>query len=171
MDALDECKDSSILIKKLQSIAVSHRVAVILISRKEDNLYRLLHQSDSLEIMAEDVDDDIKAFVEAKVNASSCLSHPSVKNLVITRLCDPHEGMFLWVYLMWKELKSCVSEAEVQEALEQLPSELNAVYTRILGGLRQSLDKSPLRLCSKVLTWVVNAIVSVHISGPSISEY
>lgn len=170
VDALDECEDSPILIRKLQSLASSHQVAVVLISRKEDILYRLLHQSDSFEIMAEDVDADIKAFVDAKINASSCLSHPSVQNLVITRLCEPHQGMFLWVYLMWKELKSCVSVAEVQEALEQVPSELNAVFARILKELRGSLDKPTLSLCLKVLTWVVTAIVSFDLFGLSISE-
>ena len=171
VDALDECEDSSTLVTKLQSVANSRHVAVILISRKEDILYRLLHQSDSLEITAEDVDADIKAFVEAKVNASSRLSHPSVRDLVITRLCEPHQGMFLWVSLVWKELKSCVSVPEVHEALELLPSELNAVFTRILKGLRDSLDKPTLRLCSKVLTWVVTAIVSVDKLELSTSEH
>lgn len=121
IDALDECEDPSDLIENFKSLANSRHVAVILTSRKEAFLYKLLHQSDSLEVMAEDVDADIKAFVKAKVNASSCLSHPSVRDLVIKRLCEPHEGMFLWVYLMWKELKSCISVPEVQEALQQLP--------------------------------------------------
>ena len=170
VDALDECEDPSVLIRKFQSVAISHHVAVILISRKEDTLYRLLHQNDSLEIMAEDVDADIKAFVDAKVNANPCLSHPAVRDLVITRLCEPHQGMFLWVYLMWKELKSCVSVAEVHEALEQLPNELNAVFSRIFKGLQRSLDKPTLSLCSKVLTWVVTAIVSFDTSEMSISE-
>ena len=161
VDALDECEDSPILIQNLQSWASSLQVAVILISRKEDILYRLLHQCDSIEIMAEDVDADITAFVDAKVNASTCLSHPSVQNLVISRLREPHQGMFLWVYLMWKELKSCVSVAEVQEALEQVPSELNAVYARILKGLQRTLDRPTLNLCSKVLMWVVTAIVGL----------
>lgn len=170
VDALDECEDSSILIKHLQSLASSHQVAVILISRKEDILYRLLHQCDSLEIMAEDVDADIKAFVDAKVNASSCLSHPSVQNLVKSRLREPHQGMFLWVYLMRKELKSCVSVVEVQTALEQVPSELNAVFARILRGLQRSLDRPTLGLCSKVLMWVVTAIVGFVCFGLSVSE-
>lgn len=171
VDALDECEDSSTLIRNFQSLASSHHVAVILISRKEDNLYRLLHQSNSLEITKEDVDADVKAFVEAKVNASSCLSHPSVRDLIIRRLCEPHQGMFLWVYLMWKELKSCVSLPEVQEALEQVPIELSAVFTRILKGLQESLDKPTLRLCSKVLTWLVTAIVSVDTFDLSRTDY
>lgn len=171
VDAFDECKDSSTLIRKLQSVASSCHVAIILISRKEDLIYRLLHQSESLEIVAEDVDTDIKSFVEAKVNASSCLSHPSVRDLVIARLCEPHQGMFLWVSLMWKELKSCVSVDEVQEALQQLSNELNAVFARILKGLQESLDKSTLRFCSKILAWVVTAIVGVNILRLSLSEY
>jgi hypothetical protein len=171
VDALDECEDPSTLIKNFQSMTSSCHVSVILISRKEAYLYQLLRQSDSLEIMAEDIDADIKAFVEAKINASSCLSHPSVRDLVMKRLCVSHNGMFLWVYLVWKELKSCISVREVQEALQQLPSELNAVFTTIFERLQQSLDKPALRLCSKVLTWVLTAIVSIDTLELSISEY
>lgn len=164
VDALDECEDPSTLIENFQSLANSCHVAVILTSRKEAVLYKLLHQSTSIEIMAEDVDADIRAFVEAKVAASSCLSHPSVRDLVISRLCEPHEGMFLWAYLMWKELKSCITLREVQEALQHLPSQLSDVFTTILRRLQESLDKSTSRLCSKALTWIVTAIVSFDIS-------
>jgi Cdc6-like AAA superfamily ATPase len=114
VDALDECEDPSTLVKNFQSMTNSCHVSVILISRKEAYLYQLPHQSDLLEIMAEDVDADIKAFIEAKINESSCLSHPSVRDLVMKRLCESHKGMFLWVYLMWKELKSCISVHALQ---------------------------------------------------------
>lgn len=171
VDALDECEDSSGLIESFKSLANSRHVAVILTSRKEAFIYKLLRQNDSLEIMAEDVDANIKAFVKAKVNASSCLSHSSVRDLVIKRLCEPHEGMFLWIYLMWKELKSCISVFEVQGALQQLSIELNVVFASILKRLQESLDKPTFRLCSKVLTWVVTAIVSVNALGLSVFAY
>lgn len=97
VDALDECCDPEILIQSLRSIADSYNVAVILTSRREEYLYQLLHQSPSLEVAPDDIDADIQAFVEAKVAASPRLSQPSVKKLVLKRLCESHEGMFLWV--------------------------------------------------------------------------
>ena len=159
VDALDECRDSETLIQSLRSMAASYNVAVILTSRKEEHLHQVLHQSPSIEIVPDDIDADVKAFVEAKVAASPRLSQPSVKHLIIKRLCDSHEGMFLWVQYMVKELKSCVSLQQVQEELRELPKGMDAVYQRILQRLQETLDKQTIKLCSKVLTWVTAAIV------------
>ena len=95
VDALDECRDLQILIQSLRSMSGSHNVSVILTSRKEEYLYQLLYYSPSLKITPNDVDTDIKAFVEAKVAASPRLSQPSIKKSVVQRLCESHEGMFL----------------------------------------------------------------------------
>lgn len=160
VDALDECRDSEILIQNLRFLASSCDVAVILTSRKEEHLYRLLHQSPSLEVSPDDIDADIKAFVEAKVAASPRLSQPSVKSLIVKRLCESHEGMFLWVQYIVKELKSCVSLEQVQEELRELPKGLDAMYQRILQRLQETLEKQTLELCSKILTWVTTAVVS-----------
>ena len=162
VDALDECRDSAILIQSLRSMTSSYNVRVILTSRKEEHLHQLLYQSPSLEVVEDDIDADIKAFVEAKVAASPRLSQPSVKTLVIKRLCESHEGMFLWVQYMVKELKSCVSLEQVQEELRELPKGLDAVYQRILQRLQETLDKQTFKLCSKVLTWVITSLVRMH---------
>ena len=159
VDALDECRDSETLIRSLRSMADAHNVGIILTSRKEEYLYQLLHQSPSLEVAPDDIDADIKAFVEAKVSASPRLSHPSVSSLLVKRLCESHGGMFLWVQYMLKELKSCVSVEQVQEELEELPKGLDAVYQRILERLQDTLDKQTFKLCSKVLTWVTASLV------------
>ena len=160
IDALDECRDSEVLIQSLRSMANLRNISVILTSRKEEHLYQLLHKYPSLEIGPNDTDADIKAFVKAKVAASPRLSQPSVRNLVIKRLCESHEGMFLWVHYMLRELKSCVSLEQVQEDLRELPRGLNAVYQRILQRLQDTLNKHSLELCSKVLTWVITSLVS-----------
>lgn len=159
VDALDECRDSEILVESLRSMASTYKVGIILTSRKEEHLYQLLNQSPSLEVVPDDLHTDIKAFVEAKVAASPRLSHPSVSRLVIKRLCESHEGMFLWVQYMLKELKSCVSFEQVQEELQELPKGLDAVYQRILERLQDTLDKQTFKLCSKVLTWVTTSLV------------
>lgn len=160
VDALDECRDSNTLTHNLRSLASSCNAAVVLTSRKEEHLYQLLHQGPSLEVSPDDVDADIKAFVEAKVAASPRLSQPSVKQLIVKRLCESHEGMFLWVHYIVKELKSCVSLEQVQEELRGLPKGLDAVYQRILQRLQETLEKQTFKLCSKVLTWVTTAVVS-----------
>ena len=147
--------------QNLQSLANSHPVAVILTSRKEAKLYKRLSQSSSIEMRTEDIDADIRAFVEAKIAANPRLSHSSIRDLIVQRLCNNHGGMLLWVQLMIKELKSCISISQVQGELRALPDGLNAVYGSILKRLQDTLDKHALQLCSKVLMWVVTAIVSI----------
>ena len=159
LDALDECQDPNQLIDGLKELSTLRSIRVIVTSRKETHLHNELNSVSSFEIAPEDIDADIAAFVEAKVEASSQLSHPLVRDLVITKLCNAHDGMFLWVYLVLKELKSCISIAQVQDALAKLPTGLDGIYKSILDRLETNLSRSSFDLCSKVLTWVVSAVV------------
>ena len=159
LDALDECQDPNQLLHGLKELSTLKSIRVIVTSRKESHLHNELNSVSSIEIAPEDIDADIAAFVEAKVEASSRLSHPSVRELVITKLCNAHNGMFLWVYLVLKELKSCISMAQVQDALTKLPTGLDGIYKSILDRLQTTLSRSSFDLCSKVLTWVVSAVV------------
>ena len=160
LDALDECQDPSQLIQCLKELSGLRSVKVIVTSRKEPHLHNELNSIPSIEITPEDIDADIVAFVEAKVEASSRLSHPLVRDLVIIKLCNAHDGMFLWVYLMLKELKSCFSIAQVQDVLTKLPTGLDGIYKSILQRLQATLTRSSFDLCSKVLIWVISALVS-----------
>ena len=159
LDALDECHDSEQLIQAFKSILSSDSIKVIVTSRKEAHLFTQLQSDLSLEIIAEDINSDIVAYVEAKVLGSPRLSHVLVRDRVISRLCSGHSGMFLWVYLMLKELKSCFSVAQVQVVLGNLPQGLDGIYQSILQRLRDNLPTASLDLCYKVLTWVVSAVV------------
>ncbi len=120
-----------------------------------------------MKITPEDIKADIDAFVEAKVLASPRLSQPLVRDLVISKLSSSHNGMFLWVYLMLKELKSCFSVVQVQKTLVQLPKGLDGIYESILQRLRDTLSTSTLDLGTKVLTWVVSAVVRSKNDFPS----
>ena len=159
LDALDECQDSEQLIQGLKSIPSSALVKVIVTSRKEAHIFTQLSSDLSLEITAEDISSDIVAYVEAKVLGSPRLSHTLLRDLVIARLSTGHSGMFLWVYLMLKELKSCFSVAQVQGVLANLPQGLDGIYESVLQRLRDNLSTASRDLCYKVLTWVVSAIV------------
>lgn len=163
LDALDECQDPDQLIEGLKELSEVSSLKIIITSRKEVYLHQELDNVSSIEISSEDIDADIAAFVEAKVEASPRLSHPLVRDLVIQKLSSAHDGMFLWVYLVLKELKSCISKAQVQDALVKLPTGLDGIYKSILQRLQTNLTRSSFDLCSKVLTWVVSAVVGSNI--------
>lgn len=163
LDALDECQDPSQLIDGLKELSTLRSIKVIVTSRKDLHLHDELNNVPAIEIVPEDINADIAALVEAKVEASPQLSHPLVRDSVITKLCNDHDGMFLWVYLVLKELKSCISIAKVQDALAKLPTGLDGIYKSILYRLQTTLTSSSLDLCSKVLTWVVSAVVGSNL--------
>lgn len=160
LDALDECKEPKMLVQKLTNLSKSNGIKVILTSRKESHLSKMLADKLSFEIRPEDVDADIKAFVEAKVSKQPLLCHNLVRDKVVKNLSEAHAGMFLWVYLMLKELKACRSVEQVEEALRKLPEGLPAIYKSILRRLCKSLKSPALDLAKKVLVWVVSALVS-----------
>ena len=159
LDALDECQDTQSLIHGLKSISRETSTKVRVTSRKEAHLDKQLNAGLCLEINPEDVNADIHAFVLAKVTKSPRLFNPLIREMVIQRLSDGHHGMFLLVYLMLKELKSCYSVVQVQRTLAKLPQGLDGVYSTILQRLVQNLRRPQLDLCSKILTLVVTAIV------------
>ena len=86
IDALDECQDPNQLLHGLKELSTLRSIRAIVTSRKESNLYNELNSVSSTEIAPEDIDADVATFVEAKVAASSRLSHPLVRELVITKL-------------------------------------------------------------------------------------
>lgn len=112
LHALDECQDSEQLIQGFKSILFSGLIKVIVTSRNKAHLYTQLKSDLSLEITTEDINSDIVAYIEAKVLGSPRLSQTRVRDRVIARLSTNHGDMFLWVYLMLKELKSCFSVAK-----------------------------------------------------------
>ena len=164
LDGLDECQDPQSLLQGLKSISTTGTVKIITTSRKEAHLEKQLGAGLALEITPEDINADIIAFAEAKVSTSPRLSHPLVRDLVLQRLSNAHGGMFLWVYLMLKELKSCLSVSQVQETLKKLPKGLDGIYKSVLQRLRDNLRSHTFGLCFKVLTWVVTAMVCLSAS-------
>lgn len=171
IDGLDECENLSNLIEIFKFFANFHHVVMIFISRKKAFFYKLFHQNDLFEIMAKNVNSNVKVFVKTMINASFCFLHSFLRDLIIEQFCESHKNMFLWIYLMWKKFKSCIVVFEIQKTLQQLSIELNAVFANIFKRFQKSFDKSTFRLCFKVLTWIVIVIVNVDPLKLSILTY
>ena len=157
LDALDECEDNSLLLPRLLDLAIREKITLILTSRRQKRLVKYLDHVETLEIAPSDVHHDIEAFVEFKVRRNVRLSHPLVRNIVTKKLLDQHDGMFLWVALMLKELKACISVEEVQKTLTQIPSGLEGIYTKIIKRLQKSLTRRAAEVARNTLTWVLGS--------------
>ena len=160
LDALDECEERGMLTRNLRALSRSHGVRVIITSRMEIDIHKILNEELSVEIRSEDVDADIKAFIKAKVSKTPLLCQNSIHDMIVDDLCASHGGMFLWVYLVLKELKVCKFVQQVQKTLKKLPRGLDGIYENILQRLCKTLKSPLLELAKKVLVWVVSASVS-----------
>jgi hypothetical protein len=157
IDALDECIEPRFFIRGLQQLSKNTAIKIIVTSRREKELVEDLRDWMSIEMGSKEVAADIESFLEYKVSKSPKLSHPLVRSSVVKSLRSRSNGMFLWVALMIKDLKSKVSVYEIQDALQALPEGLDKMYERILRRLHTSLKPSPKELCLRVLRWIVIA--------------
>lgn len=159
LDALDECKLSDIdeLLDRLCLVARTMEVRVIVTSRREENIRERLQWWPCIPIQQEDVDSDIQNFVNAKVRNMARLK-PGLRERIIQTLSSRHEGMFLWAFLMIKELKSLATVREVEQRLSAAPKGLKEMHQAIIRRLGSTLSSSERAIALKVLSWVVSAM-------------
>ena len=158
LDAMDECNGPKSFIRDLKKLVAASSVHVIVTSRSETHIVPVFAEGQgvpALYVTTDDVKRDIISYVQAKVEKSVSLQHPQVKDNVITALATKSGGMFLWVYLMLKVLKSLPTVSDVLQALSTLPEKLDDVYERILVHLHESLKPGPRAFCQLVLKWIV----------------
>ncbi len=162
LDALDECRSYDID-KLLDRICQLAEIRVFVTSRREDIIYKKLKIYSCINIQQEDVDADITCFANAKVEKITRLSS-FLRRRIIDTLSSGHGGMFLWVFLMIKELKSLATVKEVEERLSAIPQGLKGLHRAIILRLSKTLSDSELNIALKVLRWVVLAVRPLRLS-------
>lgn len=161
LDGLDECQDSNLLVPRLLKLFHNSKMKVLITSRREKYLVKYLDHLENLQIRPEDIHQDIRKFAEYKIGRSPRLSHPAVCDNILKSVLSRHDGMFLWVYLMFKELKACISVEEVQMTLLQIPGGLEETYISIVQRLQKSLTRRAAETTRKILTWVLGSARSL----------
>ncbi|KAF2685713.1 HET-domain-containing protein [Lentithecium fluviatile CBS 122367] len=171
VDALDECITD--LAKLLDFIvlmsSISSRAKWIVSSRNEAYIERRLRLDDS----------GIRLSLELKENAAQvsravntyidyCLSKlPEIKHDTLLRdsvrkkMQQKANGTFLWVSLVIKELKD-VMAWEILQVLDEVPTELNDVYRRMMEQIKRLQRQYP-ELCRKVLSTVLATYRPLHL--------
>lgn len=160
LDALDECNldDTDELLNRLCSLIRVSKVRVIATSRREENILDKLKSWPCISIQRQDVNTDIQSFVTAKIENMTRLKSRPLRDRIVRTLSSRHEGMFLWAFLMIKELKSLAIVREVEERLSAAPQGLKSMHQAIITRLNSTLSSSERLIALKVLSWVISAI-------------
>ncbi|KAL8664311.1 MAG: hypothetical protein Q9202_003125 [Teloschistes flavicans] len=158
VDALDECEAPQRLLDIISSITQSQTpIRIMFIGRKTQALSTAFQRMDSSIEVSELPADGTKADLEAYVvkETKYMRGGPQIKARVISTVCDMACANFLWVRLVLREILQCHTEAEIEEALLELPVDLEPLYQRMAKALAESSRPGDRALSKKILTWVV----------------
>lgn len=78
-----------------------------------------------------------------------------LKETITTTLLVRSQGNFLWLSLIIKDLINCDTVEELEQALEEVPSEIIGIYERIEKSVIKDLKKSDAPLVQAILFWIV----------------
>ncbi|KAK8058994.1 hypothetical protein PG994_009442 [Apiospora phragmitis] len=160
IDALDECpsRQLSSLVQMISKINPSSSFRFSITSGPSDSVERLLNQEKvkRFEIHAGRGEslEDISAYLHSRLshvvpsNGQSGIS----ENPIVPQILEKPNGVFLWASLIVARLQDTYTLEKMHEVLDEVPSEMNGVYRRIIGSLKGS-PNVPLAQC--MLKWVV----------------
>lgn len=154
--ALDECKSDSELVPLLLKAVEVCPIRLLLTSRHSFRLYTHVSHSRvqvvSDEVLEEDIKWDIRLYLEANIDQLPEID-PEARQNMISKILTKSAGCFLWVSLILQELRRVHTSAEIRQVLEDVPSDMDELYLRILD----SMSRAPYgkELARAILTWTV----------------
>ncbi|MCJ1332360.1 hypothetical protein MMC10_009052 [Thelotrema lepadinum] len=158
VDALDECKHDGDLIHLLLKIAESVHIRLFVTSRNHPESFRLSLQARSM-VISEGIQDsdtknDIRLFLEANIHNLPLAGDDACQEMV-EQILAKSDNCFLWVNLVLKELEQVHTSAEIRAVLEEVPSDMDDLYSRILQNM--SRVQRGKKLAKAILIWAVCA--------------
>ncbi|KAL8833153.1 MAG: hypothetical protein Q9170_004455 [Blastenia crenularia] len=158
IDALDECEAPRLLLDLCSSISSSvSSLRIMFVGRKTETLlaaFQRIEASVPVDFLAaDDTKEDLELYVAREVYFMR--GETEFKARVTQKVCEMARGNFLWVHLVLKEILQCHTEASVEQALEELPMDLEPLYHRMEAVLSKSLRPSDRGLSKTILTWIV----------------
>ena len=158
IDALDEADSANTVIELLSGLSVARFPIRILITSRELPAIAMALQKVSppaVRVCLDDNTDDIKYYATTEMQYMHGSS--GFREEIITRVVEQAQGNFLWVHLAVKQIMQCHSPEDIQQALEELPPGMDALYKRMetsITRLPRATDRS---LSCTILTWATHA--------------
>ena len=167
IDALDECEKESrqMFLMNLARLfgpqeSMASSVKFIVTSRRESDIEEELLSADNSRIQDIQIDKgkvslDLSKFIDCRVDQLSTVrGYKSAQTEKIRRaLTEKAGGTFLYISLVLHDLKRAKIFLQVTQKLEELPSDLNKVYDRILRLIDADCEET----AKFVLRWVAVA--------------
>ncbi|KAI4174488.1 MAG: hypothetical protein LQ343_002245 [Gyalolechia ehrenbergii] len=156
IDGLDECRASSDIVPLLLKVIESCSIRILLTSRDRFESHRQLGNPParvlSEGIAEDDTSSDIALYLEANLARLPSVDDEDHRRIA-HKILAKSAGCFLWAKLILQELGQVHTSAEIRKVLEDVPSDMNELYARILD----SMSTAPYGkvLTKAILTWTV----------------
>lgn len=156
IDGLDECRNNSEIVPLLLKAVESCAIRILLTSRDHFESHQHFGHSRaqvlSEEIATEDTRSDIALYLEANMTHLPS-GGDTDRRAMFDKILAKSAGCFLWVRLILQELGRVHTSAEIRQVLEDVPSDMNEMYSRILD----SMSTAPYGkvLAKAILIWTV----------------
>ena len=181
IDALDECKREEPgllqLLKLISEISEKNdKVKWLVSSRNEPEIENVLEESMirtrlSLELNAQSVGSAVKVYIDYKLSELAkryqkdyaTSEHEQIKGVLDEVAKEVHvraKGTFLWVALVFEQIKSCEAD-ELLDCVRDMPLGLNSMYGQMMLQVDKRNDAAK---CKKVLLTMVNTYRPIHLS-------
>lgn len=165
LDGIDECSDCDNLVKKLLSWTDSTHLKVIIFSRPDvASLRRYTPKTGRIQLDHTILYSDMTVYVEEvfeEILEEGLLPETADKQMIVRKIVDRAEGMFLWVRLMANYLKSpAMTRSQrlktIMEPVNPGLDRLDDMYSRIHARIN-SLDEYSIALAHRALLWTAYA--------------
>ena len=160
VDGVDESDDPRALIKLISEVNLAvPPIRLLIVSRKTQGLassFQKLSKEVNLAIITyEGSSSDIQYFIDQELDASGDDNfHAHVK----TQIKERAKGNFLWVHLAVQRINDCHTAGDVEQALQQLPSGMEALYDRMAQAVAALPHEEDMKFASSILTWATCAL-------------
>ena len=164
VDGLDECPADSELVPLLLKIGESSSIRICVTCRSSFTVYKQITQPKvavvSHTLSSSDTQKDIELYIRANMKLLPLVSE-GARNTVVNQILSKSAGCFLWVNLVLQELRQAHTSGERRKVLEEVPSGMDELYTRILNLMSQVTYGN--KLAKAILTWAVCAVTPLTI--------
>ena len=163
VDALDESDSPQSILNLLSTLKASEApLRIMIVSRKSQSLsmaFERLAETHRVGILsADDTVQDLRAYVNKEMEYIRPMhGSPGFKEHVVQKILSMAEGNFLWVHLVLKEILHCHTQAAIENALEELPADLEPLYHRMETSLARNLRPTDQELARAILIWATCA--------------
>ncbi|KAI8958212.1 hypothetical protein F5Y11DRAFT_336860 [Daldinia sp. FL1419] len=166
IDGLDEARDPRAIFNILPDISSSLiPLRILLVGRRTSEIeFAFQKVPHSLNLGIVNIEghlEDIKCYARQEL---SMPGGPDFKETIVERIVDKSQNNFLWARHAVAELNVCHRRADVERALQELPTGMEAVYRRMALSVSQNPSPSNRALALSILQCVTGAVRGLTIA-------